>query len=178
MRKKKERPKYNMWQNAVYMIRLAWEKEKNVIIYFVMMALLTVASSLLELYAAPAILQKVEDRVLISDLLLTIVLFSGGLFVVRGVLAYIEQNKDYGRITVRTHLFTRMSEKLCMISYPYMEDQKILDIVEKAYMTMNSNNSATEAIWRTLTEILQSTLGFMIYLFLFYTVDPALTVVT
>ena len=55
MRKKKEKPKYNMWQNSAYMIRLAWEREKSVIPLFILPALLAVATSLLELYLAPGI---------------------------------------------------------------------------------------------------------------------------
>ena len=57
---KKERPpkpKYNMWQNSAYMIRLAWSvKEKKVIFIGLAMALLTVALSLIELYVVPVIL--------------------------------------------------------------------------------------------------------------------------
>ena len=178
MRKKKDKPKYNMWQNAAYMIRFAWKREKSVILLCVLPALLAVAASLLELYIAPVILQKVEDRVKISDLLLTIALFAGGLFLVRGLIAYLQENKLMGRVWVRMKLVTKISEKLCTVSYPYLENQDFLNTCEKAHMALTSNSSATEAIWETLTNILQSVLGFAIYLFLFYSVDPILMAVT
>jgi len=178
MRKKKEKPKYNMWQNSAYMIRLAWEREKSVLLLCILPALLAVAASLLELYIAPIILKQVEEHAPIVDLLGTAALFAGSLFLVRGVTAYLEESKVFGRVDVRTSLFNRFSEKLCLISYPYLEDQKLLNTTEKGFMAMNSNGSASEAIWETLTHILQSVLGFVIYLLLFYAVDPVLTVMT
>lgn len=177
MRKKKERPKYNMWQNAVYMIRLAWEKERSVIPLFILLALLAVAASLLELYIAPVILAQVETHVPLIKLFSTIVLFAGGLFLVRGATAYTKENTIYGRITLRTDILTSISEKVAVTSYPHLENQSVLDSIQKAYMTVNSNNCATEAIWGTFTRILQSLLGFVIYLILFYSVDPVLMVV-
>ncbi|MBP3705237.1 MAG: ABC transporter ATP-binding protein, partial [Clostridia bacterium] len=95
----------------------------------------------------------------------------------RGASGYLGQNKMFHRITVRTNLLIDLSTKLAETSYPNMEDQAVLNEVEKASMTINNNNSATEAIWETLSRILQNVLGFVIYLFLFYAVDPVLTVV-
>lgn len=58
---KKEKPKYNMWQNSAFMIRLAWQvKEKKVLVLGVITALLAVATSLINLYISPMILACVE----------------------------------------------------------------------------------------------------------------------
>lgn len=177
MRKKKEKPKYNMWQNSAYMIRLAWKKERSVIPLFILPALLAVAASLLELYIAPVILQQVEAHVPLIKLFSTIALFAVGLFFVRGATAYVKENTIYGRITLRCDLLASISEKVAVTSYPHLEDQSVLDSIQKAYMTVNSNHCATEAIWGTFTRILQSLLGFIIYLLLFYSVDPILMAV-
>ncbi len=178
MRKKREKPKYNMWQNTSYMIRLAWEREKSTLPLCVLPALLAVTTSLLELYIAPVILEQVETHAPLTQLLGTIVFFTGSLLLVRGATAFVNEIKIYGPITLRSHLFHSIGLKLARTSYPNMENQKVLDEAEKAQMTANSNNKATEASWRTLTGLLQSMLGFAIYLLLFYSVEPVLLVVT
>ena len=103
---KKERPpkpKYNMWQNSAYMIRLAWSvKEKKVIFIGLAMALLTVALSLIELYVVPVILSIIETHAPIGEIIIIIAAFTAGLMAVTAAKSYFDINNLYGKISVRT----------------------------------------------------------------------------
>ena len=62
-------------------------------------------------------------------------------------------------------------------SFPNTEDPAVLKKLEKANNAMNSNSSAAEAVWKTLTELVKNIAGFAIYLALLSSLDPILIAV-
>lgn len=176
-RKPKEKPKYNMWQNVAFMLRRAWNGNKTVSLLCVVTALLAVGASVLELFIAPMILGKVEGHAPLSELLRTILLFSGALLLVQALKAYIEENAYWGKIDLRTKLISDLHTKLCRTSFPNTEDPDILAKVERAFTATSSNDAPTEAVWQTLTDLLRDALGFGVYLLMLSHLDPVLLAV-
>lgn len=176
--KTKDKPQYGMVSNTVYMIALAWSQWKSVLIHCFLLAVLAVATNLAELYIAPVILGKVETKPPLAELLQVIAFFTGAMILLRGFTAYLNEIKIHGTISLRTYFWDCISQKLATTSYPNLEDQTFLNNAEKARSSANDNTSATEAIWGTLTRILQSMLGFTVYFLLFYSVEPILMLVT
>ena len=87
---KKERPQYNMFQNAWYMIKLAFRIRKSELVLCILVLFLSVGANLAELYVTPVILQKVETAAPISELLLTILFFVGTMTILYGLLSYVQ----------------------------------------------------------------------------------------
>ena len=174
---KKERPRYNMAQNAGYMIALAWREEKSVLWLCLLLAALHVAISVTELFLAPAVLGQVESAAPLPALFGTIAAFTAGLLLLRGLQAYINTNTLYGRIDLRTNLCTQIACKTLTTAYPNLDDQALLKEREKAVMATCGNDRAGEAIWKTMTELLQNLAGFTLYLFLFLSLDPVLILI-
>lgn len=170
----KTRPKYNMWQNTAFMLQTAWQKQKSVIVLCLLPALLNVSIQLTELLIAPAILQKVETHAPLTRLLTTIFIFTGILLFLKSFQAYIDPNLLFGRINVRIALLMKLAEKKTTTSFPNTEDTERNRIREKAENTLNSNSSAGEAIWNTLTGLLTNVLGFVLYLLLLSSLHPVL----
>ena len=173
-KKNKERPKYNMWQNSVYMICEAWEVSKSVLVLCVLLAALAVTNNLAELYIAPVILKKVETKVPLSELILTIVLFTTVLLILAALTSYVSTNTVFGRVEIRLNIIRKIHNKVATTSFPNTEDTSILKKLEKSNMAVCSNNQATEAIWDTLTNLLKSITGFIIYLFLISSLNVVL----
>ena len=177
---KKERPpkpKYNMWQNSAYMIRLAWSvKEKKVIFIGLAMALLTVALSLIELYVVPVILSIIETHAPIGEIIIIIAAFTAGLMAVTAAKSYFDINNLYGKISVRTEIINMINDKGATTSYPNLFDDNFNKLLSKSIECTNDNEQATEAIWKTLTELTANMIGFIIYLCLFTFVQPLLIV--
>lgn len=174
---KMDKPQYGMASNTAYMIALAWRQWKSVLIHCILLAVLAVATNLAELYIAPVILGKVETKAPLTELLLVIAFFTGTLILLRGLTAYLNEIKIHGTISLRTYLWDSITQKLATTSYPNLEDQTFLNNAGKARSSANDNASATEAIWGTLTHILQSMLGFTVYLLLFCSVKPILMLI-
>lgn len=177
---KKERPpkpKYNMWQNSAYMIRLAWSvKEKKVIFIGLAMALLTVALSLIELYVVPVILSIIETHAPIGEIIIIIAAFTAGLMAVTAAKSYFDINNLYGKISVRTEIINMINDKGATTSYPNLFDDNFNKLLSKSIECTNSNDKATEAVWETLRDLAANIIGFIIYLCLFTFVQPLLIV--
>ena len=168
-----KKPPYNMWQNSWYMIRTAGENCKSVLYLAALTVLFGVSLHLLELFIAPAVLQAVETAQSVGSLLLLILLFSAGLAAVAGGSAYVEANTLFGRVEVRSCLAVAVHDKICRTSYPNMEDPAFHGQSGKAFRVCGDNSQATEAIWKTLTDLLTNGISFLFYLALLTALPPA-----
>lgn len=174
----KEKPKYNMWQNAWFMIKLAWrEKEKKVLVLGMITALLAVATSLINLYISPMVLACVEQGASVARLAITILVFTGLLVVTSAASAYVGANIVFGRITVRSAIIAAINRKAATTSYPNVGDEWFRKLQSKSSEAVSSNDSASEAIWTTLGELAKNVMGFAIYLALLSTLQPAVMLV-
>lgn len=174
----REKVKYGMWSNSCYMIAQAWHKCKSVLLFIGMMVGIDVAKNLLQLFAVPVILGKIEGRVPFAGLVGTILLFVLGLIITGALGAYVSENQLYGRITVRMNIICDMHEKVNHTAYPNIETQEFLNLREKAFQSTTSNNAAAEAIWRFMEELLKNAVGFVVYLFLLVRIDAVVVAVT
>ena len=171
-KKPKEKPKYNMWQNACWMIRLAWvEREKKVLVLSLLTALGGVGAGVVELFVTPVILGQVETGVPVWTLVRTILLFCGAMLLLAAANAYLSCNTLFGRVQVRTAIIARLNTKASVTSFPNVSDERFRKLSARAGEACGSNSEATEAVWTTLTELLKNLLGFGIYLALLSSLD-------
>ena len=164
--KLKEKPKYNIWQNVCFSVKLAWQTRKRVLVITAAAAILSVLLNLVQLYVAPEILSKVEQQAPLGHLLLTIGGFTAALFLLIGLVDYLDTVRQPGEIDVRTAIIQLMTRKTCETSYPNIRDPKVLKLKEQAGAAVGGNSDASEHIWKTLTQLLTNLIGFVIYLIL------------
>ncbi|MGE5654346.1 MAG: ABC transporter ATP-binding protein [Bacillota bacterium] len=172
------KPKYGMWSNAVYMIRLAWRTEKSVIWLCLIQAALAVATSLLGLFIVPTVLATIEAAAPLAKLLSTIAAFALTLMLVGAATAYVGANTLFGRVAVRGALVSQIHDKFSQTSFPNTTNPSFLKRLEKSQMAVQDNSQATEAVWKTLTELMQNGAGFIIYLALLASLDPLIIIIT
>ena len=175
---KKERPQYNMFQNAWYMIKLAFRIRKSVLVLCILVLFLSVGANLAELYVTPVILQKVETAAPVSELLLTILFFVGTMTILYGLLSYVQTQTLFGRTSIRTHLTCEINYKISTTSYPNTEDEAVLKKMDRAGMATCGNSQATEAVWNSLTNLMKNVVWLGIFIGLLAYVDWMLIVVT
>lgn len=174
---KEIKPKYNMLQNTAFMICVAWKaKEKKVIILGILLAVITVALNVVNLYITPTILGLIENHVTWVELIKMIILFVILLMFFSGSSAYIKANVLYGRISVRSQIINMLNNKASLTSYPNLFDDSFKKLSIKAKEATRENSMAAEAIWTTLTNLLVNVLGFLIYIFLLSAIPPILMI--
>lgn len=176
--KTKKKPKYNMFQNSWFMIKLAWkQKEKKVIFTAILLVLFGVALNLINLYIAPTILNAIETEASITTLIKTILVFMIAIVLTNAFNSYVNANILYGRISVRTEIIAMLNSKACRTSYPNTENEEFYKLSEQASIRCSSNREATEAIWDTLTQLLIDVLCFAFYMGLLLMVKPLMLIV-
>ena len=172
--KAKDLPRYGMWQNVGYMIALAWQNSKSILFFCLAASAASVLSSVTGLLVVPAVLRQVETAAPFSGLLCTIFGFTAALMLLSAIKSYVNANAIYGRVPLRSLLVDRIHQKFCTTSYPNTEDPIVLRRLDEARSATNSNEKATEAIWDTLTGLLQNLTGFALYLALLASLPPSL----
>ncbi len=170
----KSKPKYNMWQNTAWMVKIAWRVHKSVLFLVLAAALVSVSITTAQTLITPVILSKVEGAVPLRELCLTILAFALILLLLSGLKGYIGENTIFGRIYVRTKIISMINRKNANTSYPNLLDTAFLQAGKKAGYATEGNNKAAEAIWDTWKDILVALMGFLIYLALLSDLNPLL----
>lgn len=148
------------------MICQAWTVHKPVLFHCLATVAVLVLLNLTELFVVPVILEKVELTVPLSEIIRTILIFSGLLLILSGAKAYAEQNKLFGRVKVRMNIIFLIQQKFLTTSYSNLNNPAFLQKSVKAQHNVGGNAESTEAIWDTLIELLKNLCGFVIYLLL------------
>lgn len=175
--KVKEKPKYNTVQNIGWMVNIAWKNRRRVLLFCVLTAILEVLLNLTQLYIAPEVLARVEQKSPMWMLLTTIGVFTVALFLINGFKEYVKQNTLFARIDVRSAIIAKVAKKCNMTSYPNTLDADFIKMREKAHLACEGNNQATEHIWQTLTMLLKNIGGLIIYLTILSRIDAVLLLV-
>lgn len=163
--KKAPKPKYNLWQNTGFMLRTSRKYAKSVFPLCIVLALLSAVKSVAELLIAPAILNKIELSASLGSVVFTIAAFALVLMLLSGLRSYVDTNALFGRIAVRSQgIYLSISRKYAETSYPNLLNTDFLALGEKASAACSANSEASEAIWTTLTDLMTSCIGFVVYL--------------
>ena len=175
--KVKEKPKYSTLQNVWWMIKIAWNSRKRVILFCVLTAVLEVLLNLTQLYISPEVLARVERKAPLWELLLTIGVFTAALFFINGFKEYVKQNTLFVRVDTRTTIIGQLAQKCNMTSYPNTLDANFIKLREKAHYACEGNGRATEHIWQTLTMLMKNVGGLVVYLTILSRIDAVLLLV-
>ena len=175
--KVKEKPKYNTIQNVAWMVKIAWNSRKRVLLFCVLTAILEVLLNLTQLYIAPEVLKQVEQKPPIWMLLTTIAVFTAALFLINGFKEYVKQNTLFARVDVRSAIIGMVAKKCKITSYPNTLDVDFIKMREKAHFACQDNSQATEHIWQTLTMLLKNIGGLLVYLTILSRIDTILLIV-
>ncbi len=176
--KKRKKAGWSMWQNTAFMLRTAWRVDKNVIFLCAAVAGVTAGNTTVELLIAPAVLRHVEKAAPLGSLLGSIAAFALLLMALSATNAYLNENTLFGRITVRSDLVRQIAEKTARTSFPNTLESDFLNARSKAFMTCGGDTDASEAVWTTLTTLLASLTGFLVYLALLFSLSPLLVLLT
>ena len=159
------------------MVKIAWKNRRRVLLFCVLTAVLEVLLNLTQLYIAPEVLARVEQKSPMWMLLTTIGVFTIALFLINGFKEYVKQNTLFARVDVRSAIIAKVAKKCNMTSYPNTLDAEFIKMREKAHLACEGNNQATEHIWQTLTMLLKNIGGLIIYLTILSQIDAVLLLV-
>ena len=160
----KQKSAHSLGQNTAYMISLAWRRRRSVIWLGLTMVTIAILFSLTQLFIVPSILSAVETKASVAELTVIIFMFTAALMALSAAKAYLASCSQFGRVEVRLIIGTMIQNKALTMSYPDFENQDVRKKMDKASMLCTSQFAATEAIWTTLTNLLENAVEFLICL--------------
>lgn len=173
--KSKEKPQYTVLQNLNYTARLTWKHSRILVIMAVAAAALSLVTSLIQLYIAPIILQKVEKSVPLSELLFTIGLFTAILMMCNGAAVYLETTKFPGEMRFVHGLTKVMVKRSCETSYPNQFDTEYQKKQLQAYIAVfNEGGKGLPEMIPEALQFLISLIGFALFLMVLRGLHPIL----
>lgn len=165
--KKKQKPKYNLWQNIAYMLGVAWKgKHWTVFTVGISLALVTAGKTIAELLFAPAVIRVLEEGAPLGRLLAVIGGFAALLLALTFLWKYLDDMDLFGKLQVRMDILEFSARKRASTSYPNLLDKRFLDLSAKADRAGSRNNESVEAFWVSMGDILTNLFGFAAYLVL------------
>lgn len=175
-KEKKEKPKYTILQNLVFLAKRAWKLEKETIYIPVLKEVSELALQILELFIVPVILQTVERRAGIGELLLIIGAFTLGLVLCTGLSNYFSVLHDRAEGHFRCNMNYSINEAACMTSYPNVLDKNYLEKLQQAANAANWTVASTQ-LYDDSIKMLGAVAGFVLYLLLMTRVSPWLILI-
>ena len=176
---KKQKPKYGIISNCLYMVKMAKKADALRILWHIFLLVTSaVITNLCNLFIAPEILKRVENKSEITELILTILFFTLPLILLSALERYVNTITLWPRVNTRLEVVYALNGKMADTSMPNFESTAFKEKAEKASQAVESNSSAAEAIWNVLTDIFINLGCFIIYLLLLTNVEPLLVIVT
>ncbi len=178
MKKEKEKPKYNVWQNTKYVFHNAWVKDKVVLLIILVQIFLTVALSTVTLFLPKTIIAQITNSVDIKTLIYTIMVFTLVITCLSAFKTYFDNIAWVRRCGLRSNLFSEYFDKILSTDYGNLEEQKFIELKEKAIYQTNSNSATAEAIYACYSNLGINILGFIIFSLLLVSINPIILTIT
>lgn len=170
--KKREKPKYSSLQNCFWMIKTAWNyHEKKVVFFTLAFPFLNIIAWLCEMYCSPMVIGVLERHESLSVLFTTIAVILGVLLIANCIKGYLSLIDIYPKIGIRCAILNMINTKAAQTSYEKLLDTRFWEKLMGAHYSCGNNRSASEAIWSTLSQIIEAVICMAISLVLIINVD-------
>ena len=156
----KEKPKYNMWQNTVFLFRCTWRYSKSLFLLNFVYFFLYIIRKLLELFVAPSIVSRLEQHAALPDLITTILIFTLSTLVVSWMDSFVRIEKNIAGEILDLEVVNAINQKACMISYPETHDPKTVKLMENAF---SISDDWCQDAFKSLTGIAINIAGLVLY---------------
>ena len=85
MFKKKEKLTYSTWQNSVYVLSQAWERDRSVVLVILVQIVLAVAIAVAAIFLPAVVVEQIVNQVTVQTLINTVLMFTAGLVLLQSI---------------------------------------------------------------------------------------------
>ncbi len=168
---KKNKTSYSLVDNLKFMFEKSLRVNKTVLILCLVLPLVSLCLELARFFFMPKILKAIESGLDLRAIMLLILKFTIFISLIGAIKAYMETNTLIGRIEVRTHLLYLINKKQASTSYPNLYKSDFQNLFKRAGETISNNQAPGEAIWQSISDLLQAGLGILVYIYLMKELD-------
>ena len=172
MKENKKKQPYNTLQNTAWELSIGWHTRRRGLVLYTLVALAEILNNLAGLYITPKVLGLVERHAAPGALIGTILLFTAALLLTQGGKAYCKTYAMFCVVEIRSAIIMLINRKFNETAYPNIMDPAFQRLGNKALDATESNVSATEEIFRTLSALLTNVGGLLVYLTILSGLNP------
>jgi len=177
-KKRKEKPKYNVWQNTVYVVKNAWARDKIVLYVILAQILLTPAIPAVAMFLPKTVVAQIIGGADISALVTAVLAFTAATVLLQTAKSYLDNTAHTRRVSLRLWVCYDILKKAITTDYANLENKRFTDAKQKAHDNTQSNSTSTEQIYYTLLGLGVNLFGFALYIALLISVNPLVLVLT
>ncbi|MCL2775613.1 MAG: ABC transporter ATP-binding protein/permease [Oscillospiraceae bacterium] len=164
VKEKREKPKYNSFQNSAYILKEMWLNDKRLLFIAFVSMVCGVLTPYLTAYLPKVVIGELMDKVELSRFFLSV----GGFVLLLGLVAFFRGSSDgsfWSRTgAVRHRYVLKLFDKNLTCDYPYVESAEHQALFARANAAVSSDpyfglNRMLPAICRTFTTLA----GFILY---------------
>lgn len=170
--KPKEKPSYNVWQNVCFIVGTLIKTDKRLAFYMVTFVLMAIVAAVAELFLPQTVVRLVQEQATLKTLGLTVMAFSAVIAVAEGLKVLMDNLQEIPKIEQRIDYIVRVNRKNCTTDYSNLGKASYQQGMQKAFIPLEGNRSAAEAIFLVLESFSVSLLSFVIFLAVLSAVHP------
>lgn len=163
--------KYGILSNISFMVKESFLVGPSVLLFVLVIPVLTIGLETLRLFFLPQVVELLSRTSTMEEILKLIGIYSIGIILTSGLISYLKANVLFARIDVRTGLNNKFNLKLGRTSYPNLYDEAFRKARHEGERSLYSNASAGEHIWETISLLLESVLGIVVFLMITGRID-------
>ena len=175
---KKEKPKYNTWQNTCYVLNYTWERSKTVVFTMIAQSLLIPAIPAVAMFLPMMVVALILGNAEAGRLVMTILVFTSITLLLSSIKKYLDCTALVHRAAVRMTLGHDILYKVIDTDYANLENKKFTDVKQKAQNTTMSNSESTEQVYYTLENLGANLIGFIVYIIILANINPLILLIT
>ena len=161
----KKKSFFNMAKVVTFIIKRAFRTQKSILVFIIIIAVLDLIATLVNLLVSPVIIGCLENETSLEVLLYAIGIFTGTIVIVQGSKRYVDAITFSGRVTFRQRLLNDINRKSMTMSFPDFISEHNRNLLSRACQTCYDNSLPGEHVWKTVSELISSATGFIIYLY-------------
>ncbi len=173
---KKEKPKYNSFQNMMYLIKNIWKWDKTLFLFSLIQIPATVIIPLLSIYLPKVLIDTISNNGNIHELMMDIGLPILGIILLNLILK-VSFNFSRGKaMGYRMKYIKLMTDKVIDTDFENIDGPEGQEKFERALMAIHSNHSPAEAIVGLSIEFFSNIIGFILYAGIISTLHPIIVI--
>ena len=178
MKTKKEKPLYTVWQNSAYIVKRALKRDKWALWQLLTQSILAVALATTAIFLPATVVEQITAAAPLRTLVITVLSFTAALTLMHALNSYIGSIMQVRRINLRLSMTLDVLEKVITTDYSNLEEKQFTDSKHKAYENLMGNNTSSEQVYNSFTNLGINILGFVVYIILLAAVNPFIMLVT
>lgn len=173
---KKDKPKYGMMENILYLIKNMWKWDKGLFFFFLVQIPLLVLGPFLGIYLPKVLIDSITQDASIGLFLKKMAIPIISTILVESILKASHFKTNAGGIIYRFNYIRLQIDKAIDTDYENIDGPQGQNKMMKATMATMNDQSGTQAITKVLIELFSNIIGILLYGGIIFTIHPLLII--